>query len=219
VPWDQEDIKRILDKLDPIPILWLLIMSRENGQGVHIGTEKARNAVKLYSKVRAYAKNNGWDPPPDEKQVKQGYSKLNRVPIFHPDLGRKTVIKGDKPDYLKLTSVGKRLVTRIHAESDIKDHAKEIAELDVDTSDPDWPIDFDDPTVDLEPLCEYPEDQETYTLETRARFECPKCRESVCHTYSFEYPTEAWSKDVTTECGNCNMEWSHKAGNPHSKIS
>lgn len=222
MPWSEEDVRDIIEHLDPMAVLWLLIMHRgDDATGVHVGTGKAKNAVKLYSKVQAYAKNHGINPPPDEKKIKQGYRTLLRTPIPHPDLGTKTVIKGDKIDYLKLTGVGQRLATRIHTEPEIKKLAKSEAGLDVNAeSEPSWPEEYDseDANIILTPTENVSNLEQPFELPTRAEFECPICDESLCHKYTFEYPTDAWSEYEVKRCEGCGEKLRHKVGYPYSTI-
>lgn len=201
-------------------------MSRSRGEagasGIHVGTGKAHDSEKLYGKVRAYAKERGWNPPPDEKEVKQGYRRLLSVDISHPDFGTKSIIPRERPKYLKLTNVGQRLVIRIHTDSELKNFAKEQAGLNPDQEpEPKWPIEYDEEeaTILLEPTEELPTDEETFELPTRAQFECSICGKDLCHTYSFEWPTEAWSKTVTKTCEDCDTELEHEVGNPHSSVN
>lgn len=197
-------------------------MHRGDGStGVHVGSGKAKNAVKLYSKVQTYARSHGMNPPPDEKQIKQGYKRLLRVQIAHPDLGRASIVKGDKIDYLKLTGIGQRLVTRIHTEPDLKQLTKVEAGLDVDTEpEPKWPDEYDrdDATVAMIPTEVVSDREEPFQLPTHAEFECPICSESVTHEYVFEYPTEAWTEYIETECKVCGSQLRHLMGHPHSEI-
>jgi predicted nucleic acid-binding Zn ribbon protein len=222
VPWSDEQIRSIIQHFDSEALLWLLIMHRGDGStGVHVGPQKARNAVKLYSKVQAYARSHGMDPPPDEKQIKQGYKRLLRVSINHPDLGKASAIKGDKIDYLKLTGVGQRLVTRIHTESNLKELAKSEAGLDVDAEpEPKWPEEYDrdDATVVMVPTEVVSDRDVPFQLPTHAEFECPICFESVAHEYVFEYPTQAWSDNVETECEACGSQLRHLMGHPYCQI-
>lgn len=222
MPWSDEEIERIIEHFDSTALLWLLIMHRGDGStGVSVGPGKARNAVKIYSKVQSYARTHGWSPPPDEKQIKQGYKRLLRVQIQHPDLGRATVVKGDKIDYLKLTGVGQRLVTRIHTEPDLKNLAKTEAGLETDAEpEPKWPEEYDQDaaSVLMVPTEVVSDRDEPFQLPTCADFECPICFESISHEYVFEYPTEAWSAYVETVCDACNSQLRHLKGNPYSQI-
>lgn len=220
--WSEEEVRNIVERLDPMALLWLLIMHRGEGStGVQVGPNAASNAVKLYGKVRSYAKNRGVNPPPNEKRIKQGYKHLLRVHISHPNLGTNSIVKGDKIDYLKLTSVGKRLVTRIHTEPSLKEFVKLEAGLDVDVEpEPKWPDEYDNDnvTIVMTPTEAISNLEPPFQLPTRAEFACPICSESLVNEYTFEYPTDAWSKYATTTCGECSTRLRHKVGNLYAKV-
>lgn len=222
MPWTEDEVKSIIEHLDSMALLWLLIMHRGNGStGVHVGTGKAKNAVKLYSKVQAYAKTHGMSPLPNEKEIKQGYERLLRVPIHHPDFGTATVIQGDKIDYLKLTKVGQRLVTRIHTEPELKEFAKSEAGLNINAvPQPKWPDEYDEEsaTITFTPTESVSELDQPFQLPTRAEFDCPTCSKSLTNEYTFEYPTEAWSEYAEKTCGDCGTQLRHKVGDPYARI-
>lgn len=220
MPWSEERIRAIIDHFGSEALLWILIMHRGDGEtGVHVGSSKARNAVKLYSKVKSYAKNHGKSPPPNEKEIKQGYKRLLRVEISHPELGTATVIEGDKMDYVKLTGVGQRLVTHIHTEPDLKKFAKSEAGLNTPTE-PKWPDEYDNKSasVNMTPKEVVSDLEPPFKLPTVAKFECPVCSESLTHEYIFEYPNEAWIQYAKKTCCECGAQLRHKVGDPYGSV-
>jgi DNA-directed RNA polymerase subunit M/transcription elongation factor TFIIS len=187
--------------------------------GRKVGKNMARNYKTFPGKIQSYAKRHDIDIP-EQDEIRDGYKRLRRAQIQDLGGGRDTVILGDKEDYIKLTDHGLTLVTLIDSRESLRRKVKEQVGVEFDEEEPWWPYEFDegDATIQMEAISERPpEGTEEYEIEAKAEFTCPRCGSEIVHTYTFQEPSETWSRTVSADCPECEMEWCHIAGNPHQK--
>lgn len=208
--WDAEQVLYIVDRIGYPATLWLLVIAEHP----RVSNHKSLHYGAFPGKIKSYAKEHDVDPPEDD-EIREGYRRLTRVEI--PDLegNTDTINLGDKPDLVKLTDHGQTVKTVLQNQPGILRQVKEYYGLVEKEQEPWWPEQYnpEDTAINLCAISERPDDDtDEFSIDAIAEFPCNQCGSEIQHSYTFTYPTDAWSEYVSVECSECGQEWRHFYG-------
>lgn len=210
VTWDKDEAKSVFEQRNQVELLWIYALAVRP----RTGTGAAQNYYSVTGKVQSKAKELGVDFP-DDGELKQAFESLIRSDMLGPEGDVNSFIVGDKPEYIKLTRVGKNIINEVHSRESINRILK--AELGVDFNEAEewWPEEYDDDNAEVIMYTKSPrpdDDSGSYELEITAEFDCECCGADIEHEYSAEWPGEAYAQYAETDCPGCGTEWRHLKG-------
>lgn len=214
--WETEEIKEIIRHLGPVSTLWLLAIIEKR-----VGTNKAHHYKVFPGKIKSLSKKYDMDEP-EQDEISSAFGTLRRADIPGPEGGTDNIIVGDKEEYVKLTTLGITLVTRIDNSPEIQEFIRTFLGDESDEVEDWFPADNPpEAPIKLSTTSPPPEGEPPFDVETRAEFDCPyrDCNGTIVHTYTFEHPEETWVSRVQTECPECGETWEHVVGNAYNEPS
>lgn len=204
---------RATERLDRGGTLWLLVLSNRRT----VGTGMADSKQHYFGTIKSYSKRHDIDVP-DDPEINQGFRNLVRKQLESSDGVRNSVVVGDKPDYVKLTTLGKDLLKSI-TDDRLRNSVKRSIGIETDElPDPWWPEqhNWENAEIVFETTSDRPpEDMDEFEIEVTATFSCPRCGTDIEHSYDMYYPVDAYSDQVEVSCSQCEQTYEHYRGNPY----
>lgn len=216
--WDEDSVEAAAEVVGEAGTIWILHLAGNT----EVGKGKTSDFHTQCSSVRACAKELGLDDP-GVPTVKEGYRNLYRRRVTDSEGRSGPILNHKKENIVALTSLGKTLVTKIDNDERAENKLKEY--LDIETEEPEddwWPHDGPDESFSVYLYTNADRsvrEEDEVEIEAHARFDCPKCGESVSNVFDLvlrEGTSMNWGM-IEAECDNCGMKFKHSAADPHCK--
>lgn len=218
--WDEESVLKAADTVEFEGSLWILHLAGNT----EVGIGKTSDYHTQEGSVRSYAKDQGLEDPGVQK-VRIGYQNLCRKSVTDAMGNSGSILRQDKPDIVRLTSLGKDLMRTINSDRRIENSVKQSIGVETDAPpEPWWPGNGPQDSFEVF-LHTYADrsvlDESHATIEAQAEFECTCCGETVESNFELTLEdgimVEAWGRKIQTQCENCMVEFQYSAANPHEK--
>lgn len=187
--------------------IWLLVVAERRDVGPNVGSTKSH----YHGKIEAFCKEHDIELP----DIEDGYNRLLRVQFPGPrDMGLQTVRKRKSDrEYFKLTSTGLTLSKELSTDSEFRKWVKQQVGVEEEEEPEPWlpgggPI--EDAPIYIE-CVNGPFEDEEFTDEMIASFDCGRCGRKVRHRYEASFP-DAYGQQVEVECPQCGTTWRHYQG-------
>jgi hypothetical protein len=218
VTWDTGRAEETFRQRTCVQLLWIYALATRP----RTGTGAAANYFSRTGKVKSKAKELGIEPPQDD-QIRRAFEELKRVDMVGPNEKRGPFFRDDKPEYIKLTRVGKNVINEVHSREEIRRILEQEIGVEIDEDPEWWPEEYDEENAEVVMYATSPrpdDDSESFEVDVVARFSCDRCGGEIEHEYSTTYPGGAYGEYVEVECPNsdCGMEWKHLRGSVYDEI-
>ena len=198
VTWDKSAVLRARERLERGGTLWLLVLCSRRS----VGTGMADNMHHYFGTIKSYAKEQDINPP-DDPEINQGFQNLVNKRVENTEGSRNSVIVGDKPDYVKLTTLGQDLLKTIGNNDEIRSAVKQSIGIELDQPPESWwpqTYDWDNAKIHFETTSKRPpDDADEFEIEAVAEFSCPRCNAEIKHSYTVQFWTETYTQLCTLE--------------------
>lgn len=220
--WDESSVVSAAKTVGREGSVWILYLAGNR----MVGVGKTSDFHTLAGSVEARAKDLGFDDF-DKGQVRDGYDNISTKVVRDASGNSDTINNKDKPNIVRLSTLGKKLMAKVDNNDEIDFVIKEEIDADVDIpTKPWWPVGECSP--DNAVYIRTDEDKEVLGVDeshihVTASFDCLRCSDPVKHDYEVKLedgiPVNGWSRFVEVQCTNCGQVWEHLCGNPHQQPS